>query len=183
MYFFEKDHLSFSVSGVRSYLREKEIWSFSIIQERSYSSEIFLERPSFQDVWKKKIWFSVQCYYVSDIQVYIEYIIKKYETLTTIPPIPVYINSINIWLVFKIKDGYKLELQTPETMKLFGRTKKSIEKIKNEEKVPSLEVVEVVLVQFNLVDDKYQQKSEVLYSSTPNNSCSYLLNAEPSNFV
>ena len=21
----------------------------------------FLERPSFQDVWKKKIWFSVQC--------------------------------------------------------------------------------------------------------------------------
>ena len=68
-------------------------------------------------------------------------------------------------------------------MKLFGRTKKSIEKIKNEEKVPSLEVVEVVLVQFNLVDDKYQQKSEVLYSSTPNNSCSYLLNAEPSNFV
>ena len=22
---------------------------------------IFLERPSFQDVWKKKIWFSVQC--------------------------------------------------------------------------------------------------------------------------
>ena len=22
----------------------------------------FLERPSFQDVWKKKLWFSVQCY-------------------------------------------------------------------------------------------------------------------------
>ena len=27
-------------------------------------------------------------------------------------------------LVFKIKDGYSLELQTPATMKLFGRTKK-----------------------------------------------------------
>ena len=26
-------------------------------------------------------------------------------------------------LKFKIKDGYKLELQTPETMKLFGSTK------------------------------------------------------------
>ena len=85
--------------------------------------------------------------------------------------------------MFKIKDGYKLELQTPETMKLFGRTKKSIEKTKNEEKVPSLEVVEVVLVQFNLVDNKYQQKYEVLYSCTPNKSSSYLLNAEPSNFV
>ena len=59
--FFKKDHLSFSVQRVRSYFREKEISSFLIIQERSYSSAIFLERPSFQDVWKKKIWLSVQC--------------------------------------------------------------------------------------------------------------------------
>ena len=47
--------------GVRPYFREKEISSFPIIQERSNSSAIFLERPSFQDVWKKKIWFFVQC--------------------------------------------------------------------------------------------------------------------------
>ena len=40
----------------------------------------------------------------------------------------VYINIINNRLVFKIKDGYKLELKTPETMKLFGSTKKLIEK-------------------------------------------------------
>ena len=59
--FFKKDHLSFSVQRVRSYFREKEISSFLIIQERSYSSAIFLERPSFQDVRKKNIWFSVQC--------------------------------------------------------------------------------------------------------------------------
>ena len=33
-------------------------------------------------------------------------------------------------LVFKIKDGYNLELETPETMKLFGSTKKQkIEKV------------------------------------------------------
>ena len=30
--------------------------------------------------------------------------------------------------MFKIKHGYKLELQTPETMKLFGSTKKFIDK-------------------------------------------------------
>ena len=36
----------------------------------------------------------------------------------------VYINRINNRLVFKIKDEYKLELQTPETMKLFPSTKK-----------------------------------------------------------
>ena len=47
--------------GVRSYFREKEILSFPIIKKRSNSSAIFLERPSFQDVWKKKILFFVQC--------------------------------------------------------------------------------------------------------------------------
>ena len=35
----------------------------------------------------------------------------------------IYINRINKRLVFKIKDGYKLELKTPETMKFFGSTK------------------------------------------------------------
>ena len=37
--------------------REKERSSFLIIQERSYSSAIFLERPSFQNIWKKNMVF------------------------------------------------------------------------------------------------------------------------------
>ena len=57
------------------------------------------------------------------IQGYINYIIKKHETLTAISLIHVYINRINDRLVFKIKDRYKPELQTPETMKLFDSTK------------------------------------------------------------
>ena len=85
-------------------------------------------------------------YSVSDTQYYIEYIIKKHETLITIPPIHVYIDRINNRLVFKIEDGYKVELQMPETMKLFGSTKKLIDKTKNGEKLRSLEVDEVVLV-------------------------------------
>ena len=59
---------------------------------------------------------------VSDIQDYIEFIIKKHKTSTTIPPIHDYTNRINNILVFKIKDGHKLELETPETMKLFGKS-------------------------------------------------------------
>ena len=47
---------------------------------------------------------------------------KKRETLSDNPRI--YIKRINNRLVFKIKDGYKLQLQTPEAMKLFGSTKK-----------------------------------------------------------
>ena len=40
-------------------------------------------------------------------------------------------------------------------MKLFGSTKKLMEKTKNGKNVPSLELVEVFLVQCNLVDNKY----------------------------
>ena len=47
-------------------------------------------------------------------------------------------------------------------MKLFGSTKNLIDKTKSEENIPSLEVVEVVLVQCNWVDNQYQQNSEVL---------------------
>ena len=39
------------------------------------------------------------------------------------------------------------------------------------------------LVQRSLVDNQYQQKSEVLYTFTPNKSYAYLLNVEPSNLV
>ena len=36
-----------------------------------------------------------------------------HKTLTDNPPIHIYINRINNRLMFKIKDVYKLELQTP----------------------------------------------------------------------
>ena len=48
-------------------------------------------------------------YYVSDTQDYIECIIKHHQTLTTVPPIHLYINRINSKLVFKIKNEYKLQ--------------------------------------------------------------------------
>ena len=58
----------------------------------------------------------------------------SYSVSATIHPIYIYINIINNRLVFKIKDGYKLELQTPETMKLFGSKKKLINKTKKKNK-------------------------------------------------
>ena len=73
--------------------------------------------------WNNEFGLPNGTYSVSDIQDYVEFIIKKYETLTAIRPIHVYINKNNNISVFKIKDGYKLELQMPETMKLFGSTK------------------------------------------------------------
>ena len=59
--------------------------------------------------------------------------------------------------------------------------KKIIYKTKNGVNVLSLEMVEAILVKFNLVDNQYQQKSEVLYNFTPNKSDACLLNVESSN--
>ena len=85
-------------------------------------------------------------YSMANIQDYINYIIKKNETVTKISSIRVYINRINNGLVLKVKDVYKLELQTAETMKLFASKNILIDKTKIGENVLSLEVVEVVVV-------------------------------------
>ena len=71
--------------------------------------------------------------------------------------------------MLKIKDGYKLKLQTPE-IKLFGSTKKLIDKTKTGQNNLSLKVIEVVLVQCNLVHIQYQEKFEILYTFRPNKS-------------
>ena len=53
-------------------------------------------------------------------------------------------------------------------MKLLGSTKNKINKNKNGENVPQLEITEVVLVHCNIVNNDYQQDSRVLYSFAPN---------------
>ena len=57
-------------------------------------------------------------------------------------------------LVLK-KDEYRLELQTPEATKLFGKTNK-INRQNKEWRKCSLEMFEVALVQCNLIDNQYQ---------------------------
>ena len=58
-----------------------------------------------------------------------------------------------------------------------------IDKTKNGEKVPSLGVVDVFSEHCNLVNNQYQQKSEILYIFTPNKSYAYFLDVEPSILV
>ena len=47
-------------------------------------------------------------------------------------------------------------MSSPETMKLLGSTKKSVDKDKDGEDVPKLESFEVVLMHCNLVNNSYQ---------------------------
>ena len=100
-------------------------------------------------------------YSIADMQDYFEFIIKKYETLTENPPVQIYPNKIKNRIVFKIYTGYKLELLSPETMKLLGSTKKDLGQDKDGSK---LESAEVVLVHCNIVNNNYQQTSKVLFS-------------------
>ena len=118
-------------------------------------------------------------YSISDIQDYFEFIVKKHEALTENPSIQIYPNKIKNKIVFKIKTGYKLELITPETMKLLGSTKKVVDKDKNSENVPKLESLEVVLVRCNLVKNDYQHSSKVLFSFVPNKQFGQLINISP----
>ena len=49
-------------------------------------------------------------------------------------------------------------------MRLLGTSKNKITKDKNDEIVPHLEITEVVLVHYNIVNNDYQQDSRVLYT-------------------
>ena len=77
-------------------------------------------------------------YNISEIQDYIEYIIKKHETIGENAPILIYANTLNNRIVFKIKSEYKLEFLSKETMKLLESTKDTIDVDKDSENVPKL---------------------------------------------
>ena len=81
----------------------------------------------------------------------------------------IHVNKIENRITFKIKTGYYyLGLLTPETIELLGSTENKIIKDKNGEKVPHLEIAEVVLVYCSIVNNYYQQDSRVLYTLFPN---------------
>ena len=59
--------------------------------------------------------------------------------------------------MFKRKTGYYLELLMLEKMKLVKSTKSKINKGKNGENVPHLEISELVSIHCNIVNNDYQQ--------------------------
>ena len=61
-------------------------------------------------------------------------------------------------------------------MKLLGRTKSKITKNENGKNVPRLEITEVVLIHYNVVNNSYQQNSRVLYTFVPSKLFDQLLN-------
>ena len=133
--------------------------------------------------WNDKFELPDGSYSVSNIQDYFEYILKKHGEDIHKPSVQIYANKIENRVIFKIKNGYSLELLTPETMKLLGSTENKIAKDKIGENVPHLEITEIVLVHCNIVDNDYQQDSTVLYTIVPNKSFSSLLEISPTSHI
>ena len=138
---------------------------------------------TYTPTWNDEFELPDGSYSVSDIQDYFEYILKKHGEDIDEPSVQIYVNKIENRITFKIKDGYTLELLTPETMKLLGSTKNKITKDKNGENVPHLEITEVVLVHCNIVNNDYQQDSGVLYTFVPNKPFGSLLEISPTNHI
>ena len=63
---------------------------------------------------------------MSDIQDYFEYIHKKHNESVDDPLIEIFVRKNENRITFKIKNGYYLDLLTPETMKLLGSTESKI---------------------------------------------------------
>ena len=82
-------------------------------------------------------------------------------------------------IAFKINTRYKLEILSPETMKLFGITKKDVDQDKDGVNVLKLESVEDVLVHCNLVNNSYQQISKVLFTFVINKQFGLVINIAP----
>ena len=122
-------------------------------------------------------------YNISEIQNYIEYIIKKHRKIGETAPILIYANTIDNRIVFKIKTGYKLKLLSKETIKLLASAKDIIDADKNSENVPRLENIEVVLVHCNLVNNSYQQASRVLFTFVPTKQYGQLISISPKSLI
>ena len=105
--------------------------------------------------------------------------VKKYSNLS----IRICINKTENRITFKNKTGYYVELLTPETMKLLESTRSKINKDNNCENAPHLQITEVVVVHYNIVNNDYQQDSRVLYTFFPNKSFGQLLDISHKNFI
>ena len=119
----------------------------------SYNNKFKIPVPT----WNDEFELPDGSYSVSDIQDYFKYILKKHGEDIDKPSVQIYVNKIENRVTFKIKNGYSLELLTPETMKLLGSTENKITKDKNGENVPHLEITEAVSVHCNIVNNDYQQ--------------------------
>ena len=146
------DKLNLKRKDKRVALSNLSIYHIRENMKKSYKNNKFkISAPT----WNEEFESPDGSYSVSDIQDYFEYIIEKHETVSGNPSMKIYVNKTENKITFEIKTGYYLQLLTLETMELPGSIKIKINKDKNDENVPHLEVTEVVLIHCNIVNNDY----------------------------
>ena len=118
-------------------------------------------------------------YSIADIQDYFEFIIKKHETLTENLLAQIYQIIIKKRTVFKIKTDYKLELLTPETMRLLGSTKKALIKIKTPKTYQNqnlLKLFQFIVIQSKTIMNTHQKLYLLLFQTkkTISRNCKFV---------
>ena len=103
-------------------------YTWKIIKGSYNNNKFKISAPT----WNDKFDLPDGSYSTSNIQDYFEYILKKHGEKTDKLSVQIYVNKIENKVTFKIKDGYSLELLTPETLKLLGSTKNKITKDKKQ---------------------------------------------------
>ena len=93
--------------------------------EKSYKNNKFQKSAL---TFNEKFELTDGSYFISDIQNYFWYILKKHGEKIVKPSIRIHINKTEKRITFKIKTGYYLQFLTSETMKLFESTKSKIRK-------------------------------------------------------
>ena len=68
-------------------------------------------------------------------------------------------------------------------MKLLGSTESKITNDKNSEKVPHLEIVELLLIHCNVVNNNCRQNLRISYTFVPNKPFGSLLEISPPNHI
>ena len=68
-------------------------------------------------------------------------------------------------------------------MKILESTKSKITEDKKGENVHYLEITQLVLIHFKVVNNSYQQISRVLYIVVPNKLFGHLVDISPKNFI
>ena len=101
-------------------------YTWQNIKESYKNNKFKISAPT----WNEKFELPGESYFVSKIQDYLKYIIKKHETVTDNPSIRIYENKTENRITFRIKTVYYLKILMPETMKLLGSNKSEISKHK-----------------------------------------------------
>ena len=154
------------------------------IWKKSYKSNKFkVSAPT----WNEEFESPDGSYSVWDIQDYFKSVLKRHNTVFGNPSKIESKNrksKIENRFTFKINTGYYFELLTPWTIKLLGSTKSKITEYENGENVPHLEITEVILVHWNIVNNDYEQdSSKFLHIFVPNKSFSQLLDISSKNVI